>query len=234
MEAVFKRRHNAEIAAAAAQAPEQVRVLGVARGQQLAIGGDHIGGEQVVAGKAVEAIEPAQAATQREAGDARGRKQSPRGGQPEGLRFAVKVAPGEPGLSAHRPPGGVNADALHGREIQHQPAIADGIPGHVVPAATDRHQQVMRASELHAGDDIGGASAAGDQCRPPVNHGIIDRARGVVAVVAGAGSVPRRLVLNPCTVASCRTMLVPMVVVARNSVMIPFLSLVFNIALTQS
>jgi hypothetical protein len=42
----------------------------------------------------------------------------------------------------------------------------------------------MRARELHAGDDVGSASAACDQGRPPVNHGIVDRARGVVAVVA--------------------------------------------------
>src|SRR5262249_38982361 len=52
--------------------------------------------------------------------------------------------------------------------------------------ATDRHRQVMRASELHAGHDIGGTCATRDQCRPPVNHSIVDRACGVVAVVAGA------------------------------------------------
>src|SRR4029453_991619 len=96
MEAVCKRRHNAEISAATTQAPEQVRMLGVAPGQQLTIGGNHIGRKEGVAGKAIEAIEPAQAATQRKAGDARGRKQAPGGGQPEGLRLAVKVAPGEP------------------------------------------------------------------------------------------------------------------------------------------
>jgi hypothetical protein len=42
----------------------------------------------------------------------------------------------------------------------------------------------MRTSELHAGHHVSGASAACDQCRPPVNHGIVDRARGVIAVVA--------------------------------------------------
>jgi hypothetical protein len=119
VEAVFKRRHDAEIPAAAAQSPEEVWVLGVARGEQSSIGGDHIGGAQVVAGEAVEAIEPAQAATQREAGDTGGRKQAPRGGQSKGLRFAVKVAPGEPGFSAHGPPGRVHADPLHGRQIKH-------------------------------------------------------------------------------------------------------------------
>jgi hypothetical protein len=44
-------------------------VLGVARGEQSAVGGDDIGGEQVIAGEVVEAMELAQAAAQRNAGD---------------------------------------------------------------------------------------------------------------------------------------------------------------------
>jgi len=69
MKAVFKRRHDAEVPAASAQFPEKVRVLGVARGEQSAVGGGDISGEQVIAGEAVEAMEPAQAAAQRDAGD---------------------------------------------------------------------------------------------------------------------------------------------------------------------
>ena len=69
MKAIFKRRHDAEVPAAPAQSPEKVWVLGVARGEQSAVGGDDIGGEQVIAGEAVEAMEPAQAAAQRDAGD---------------------------------------------------------------------------------------------------------------------------------------------------------------------
>jgi hypothetical protein len=49
MKAVFKRRHDAEVPAAPAQSPEKVRVLGVARGEQSAVGGDDISGESQTA-----------------------------------------------------------------------------------------------------------------------------------------------------------------------------------------
>ena len=55
MKAVFKRRHDAEVSAAPAQSPEKVRVHGVARSEQPAVGGDDISGAQVIAGEAVEA-----------------------------------------------------------------------------------------------------------------------------------------------------------------------------------
>ena len=47
-----------------------------------------------------------------------GENNPPGRGQPEGLCFPVKVAPGQPWLRAHRPRGGINPDALHRGEIQ--------------------------------------------------------------------------------------------------------------------
>jgi hypothetical protein len=44
--------HNAEVAAAAAQRPEEIRVLLLARFQHATVGCHHLGGEQVVAGEA--------------------------------------------------------------------------------------------------------------------------------------------------------------------------------------
>jgi hypothetical protein len=50
---------DAEVATAAAQRPEEVLVLGRACPEEAAIGGDDIGGEQVVAGEAVLGLQPA-------------------------------------------------------------------------------------------------------------------------------------------------------------------------------
>lgn len=108
-------------------------------------------------------MEPTQAAPQRKAGDTRGRKQSSRSGQPESLRFAVEVTPGEPGLGAHRLPEGVDADAPHGRQIDHQPVVADGVPRDAVPTSTYGNQKFVRMRELHAGNDVAGACSARNQ-----------------------------------------------------------------------
>ena len=51
-------------------APEQVGVLVGRRGDLAAVGGDHLGREQVVAREAELALEPAAAAPEREPGDA--------------------------------------------------------------------------------------------------------------------------------------------------------------------
>src|SRR6185503_1246998 len=58
MEAELERGDDPEVAAAPAQTPEQVRVLFLAGSQELAVGGDDVGGKQVVAGQAVLTQEP--------------------------------------------------------------------------------------------------------------------------------------------------------------------------------
>jgi len=63
---------DAEIAAAAAERPEQVGVLFLARGDEAAVGEHNIGLDQIVDGEAVFARQIAVAAAQRQAGDAGG------------------------------------------------------------------------------------------------------------------------------------------------------------------
>ena len=71
MELVLKGGDHAKVAAAAPDAPEEVLVLTGADVAELTVGGDDIGGDEVVAGQAVPARQPADAAPQGEAGDAR-------------------------------------------------------------------------------------------------------------------------------------------------------------------
>ena len=66
-----ERGDDTEVAASAAEAPEQLRVLGSRRGDRAAVGGDDLGREQVVAGEAELALEPAAATAEREPADAR-------------------------------------------------------------------------------------------------------------------------------------------------------------------
>ena len=93
MQPELERGHDAEVAAAAAQAPEQLGVLVLAGVHELAVGGDDVGGEQVVAGQAELAHQPADAAAEREPGDPGGGHEPAGDGEPEGLRLVVEVRP---------------------------------------------------------------------------------------------------------------------------------------------
>src|SRR6476661_4526193 len=101
MEPVLEGCDDPEVAAAAAQAPEQVGVLALARGQEAAVGGDDVRRDQVVAGKAVLALEPADAAAERQTRDAGARDGAAGGREAERLRLAVELAPRQARLRAH-------------------------------------------------------------------------------------------------------------------------------------
>ena len=100
MEPVLERGDDAEIAAAAAQAPEQFRVLLGARRHQFAVGGDDVGRDEVVAAEPVLAHQPAEPAAQGQPGDAGGRDHPAGAGETESLGLAVVLAPGQAGLGA--------------------------------------------------------------------------------------------------------------------------------------
>ena len=69
MQFELERGHDTEIAAAAADRPEKVGVLRCACLDERAIGGHHVGGDQIVDRKSELAAEPSKAAAEREPGD---------------------------------------------------------------------------------------------------------------------------------------------------------------------
>jgi hypothetical protein len=184
VQAVLQRGHHAEVAAAAPQPPEQVGVLVLAGGDELAIGGDHVGRQQVVAGQAALAQQPADPAAEGEAGDAGAGHQAAGDGQAERLGLVVELRPRDPGLGGSPPAGRIDPDALHWRGVDDDPAVGGGKPSDAVGAAADRHLESFAAGELHRPNDVGGASAADDQRRPPVVRGIPHRA-GLLVVGVG-------------------------------------------------
>jgi hypothetical protein len=106
------------------------------------------------------------------------------------LRGRVEVGEGAAGLDG-RPAGvRVHLDALHQREVDHEAVVADGIARDVVPAPSDRDEQVVLARELDGLDDIFRRRAARDQRGSAVDHGIPDLAHRVVARVARKKHTP--------------------------------------------
>jgi hypothetical protein len=176
---------HAEVAAAAAHRPEQVWVLVLAGVQQTPVGGDDVHGLEVVDAQPVRAAQPADAAGEREPAHARLRDQPARCGEVEGGGLAVHVAPERAALHPGTPRRRVDPHRAHHREVDHQPALAHRVAGHVVPAAAHRERQAVVAREADAVDHVRRAGAAGDQRRAAVDHAVPDHAGGVVALVAG-------------------------------------------------
>ena len=154
MELVLERGDDAEVAAAAAQSPDQIRVVAIGRVHQRAVGQDDVGAEQIVRGHAVAAAQPAEAAAERQAGDAGVADRAAGRRQAECLRFAIELRPPQPGLGASRLRGRVDTDALHLRKVDDDAVVAGAAPGDVVRAAADRERQVVVAREVDGGDDV--------------------------------------------------------------------------------
>ena len=150
----------------------------------LALGGDHLGGKQVVDGEPVFAHEPADAAAEGEPGDAGVAHDAARGGQAVRLCLVVDVSPQGTALHDSRALDGINRDGAHRREVDHDSVVAHRGAGHVVAPASYGDLEVAVAGEAHRRDHIGPARAAGDAGRMAVDRAIPDPAG---SVVAGAG-----------------------------------------------
>ena len=200
----LERGRDAEVPAAAAQAPQQLGILVLAGVHELSVGGDDVGGEQVVAGQADLAHQPADAAAEREPGDPRGGHEAAGDREPERLRLVIEVRPRAAALArlAVRRAGSTRTAVMAGQVDDHA-AVAGGEAGQRVPAAADGDEQVLAAREVDRAHDVGDAGAADDQRRPPVVGAVPDRARLVVGRRrSGRMSWPRRPCSSSTSVAS--------------------------------
>ena len=151
MQAVFERGYDAEVAAATAKGPEQVRVLVGGGAQHLALRGHHFEGQHIVAGEPVLPCKPAHAAAQRQACDAGLRDHACRHGQAEDVRLAIQFAKQHARLDAGAACPGVDMNALHTGQVDDDAAVAQGAAAHVVSTAAYRHEQpVVRAKRTAA------------------------------------------------------------------------------------
>ena len=164
MQLELEPRDDAEVAAASAQAPQQVLVLGLARVHEPAVGRHDVGGDEVVAREAELPHRPADAAAEREAGDA-GRRHEPAGGRESVcLRLVVDVGPHRTAADGRAAGDRVDADLVHLREVDHDSVVDRREAGDAVAAAADCDRQVVAAREADGRDHVGDAGAAHDEC----------------------------------------------------------------------
>ena len=178
--------HDAEVAATAAEPPEQVGVLLLAGGDDRAVGQDDLGGAQVVDGEAAASREVPEAAAEREPGDAGGADDPAGHGEAERMRGVIELGQRRAALDAYAPRRRLHVDAVHRREVADDRVVRDAQPAGVVPPAAHREQHVAPSCEVDHRDDVGDVRTARDDRRATVDHPVVDRPRLVVAGVLGA------------------------------------------------
>jgi hypothetical protein len=174
-----------EVPAATPQPPEQLRLpLGVDP-EALAVGGDQVDRAQVVDGQAEAAHGMPEPATQGQPADAGMADDPGRDGQPEALGGPVQLAQQDPAGGPGRAGRRVDPDRLEQRQVDHQPAVDDRMPGHGVAATPDRHRQLLLPGETDRLGHVVGPGAAADQRRPPVDGPVPDPPGLLVALLPG-------------------------------------------------
>jgi hypothetical protein len=183
---ILEGRDDTEVPATAAHTPEEVSMLGGARGPHLAIGRDDVDRDEVIGREAVLASQPAYPAAQGQARNAGIRAGAPGGGQTERLGLMVEVDPLDPPFSPDGAPAGVDTHTAHPGQVNHEPPIAHRGARDIVAATPDRHQEMVGTREIDGLDHIGDPSTAGDERRPTIDHAIPDGTGLIVARVARA------------------------------------------------
>ena len=149
VQSIFQRCGDAEVAAAATQGPEQIRARVRRHVEDVAVGGHQLDRGQVVGREPVLRHQPAQAAAQRQPGDAGRRDRAARDGEPVGRSLAIQLAPQHAALRAHGTRARVDVDPLHRRQVDHQRAVDHGAAGNVVTAAAHADLEALGAREPH-------------------------------------------------------------------------------------
>ncbi|MDP9629377.1 UNVERIFIED_ORG: hypothetical protein J2W85_001438 [Ensifer adhaerens] len=76
-------------------------------------------------------------------------------------------------------------DGIHGRHIDHQTIIANGVAGDIVPAAANGDGEPMRPRMVYRCDDVGSIAASGNQGRPPIDQPVPNHSSSVISRSSG-------------------------------------------------
>jgi hypothetical protein len=110
-----------------------------------------------------------------------------------------------PALDSSGAAGRIHVHPVHPGEVDHESALGDGVADDAVSAALDADLQVVLPGMADRGHDVPGVRACHDDAGVPVDHGVPDRAGGVVPGVAGPDDLARDLVVQ----SACDHVLLP-------------------------
>jgi hypothetical protein len=182
---------DAEVAAAATERPEEVRVRVLVGAYRPPARGDEFSGDQRVDRQTELPHEIANAAAERQPADTGVRHLARRYRESVLLCGLVELAEQGAAADAGTARLRIDDDMVDRREVDDQAAVARRVPGRAVPAAADRERQVLCARELDRRRDVLGVVAAGDRQRAPVDGSAPDATRLVVLRVVGLDQLTR-------------------------------------------
>ena len=183
MQPEFEGRDDTEISAATAQCPEEIGVFRRAGRQPASRRGHDVGRQEVVAGETQAAGEPAEAAAQREAGDAGVRDRAGGGDEARAERGAVELAQQCARTDANRPGVAIQAHGAHRREVDHEAIVATRMTGETVAAGAHREWQRVGSREIDGARHVRRVGATGDQRGVAIESAVPQLAGGVVSGV---------------------------------------------------
>ena len=181
MEPVLEACGDAEVAAATADRPEQVRLrLGV-HAQELAVGRDDVGGQQVVDREPVLADEEPDAPAQRDPTDPDRPGVAEPGREPVGSDRSRVLPCGQPRLGPRGASIRIDRQRPHVREVEHDPPVRDPVTRSAVTAAADGQLQPGLARDRDDTRDLVRVRQTNDDRGPSVDAAVEHGARLVVA-----------------------------------------------------
>ena len=154
LEPELERRRDPEVPAGAAQAPEELGLLGLGRADEPAVGRDELDGRQVVDREPEVALEAADSPTERQPGDAGVADDADRADEAVRLRGDVELAEERAAVRPGGPGPRIRLDPAHRGHVDDEAAVRASEPGRAVAAGSDRDLEVVLAREADRGGDL--------------------------------------------------------------------------------
>jgi hypothetical protein len=185
--------HHPEVATAAPDGPEQVRVLLGRSSHDAPVRGHDLYGQEVVTAQASLAAQPPHPAAEGQPGNAGVADESARCGQRVLLSGRVHLRPPRAAAAAGGSRDRIDADVAEGTQIDHDGVVGDARAGEVVTAASDRQVAPRTPGEPDGGGHVSRGPGPGYHPWPPVDVAVPDAfgADGIVVGVVG-GHDPAR------------------------------------------
>ena len=190
VKAELERSCDPEVCAGAAEAPEEIGVLLLARPDEPAVRGHELDREQVVDRQAELPLQSAHAAAERETGHAGVGDDADGAREVELLRGLVELPQERAAAHARGARARIDLGAAQPLHVDHDSAVARRVARDAVPAAAHGHEEALLACEPHGRDDVLGARRPDDQGGPAVDHAVPDHAGRVVVRVARHDDLP--------------------------------------------
>jgi hypothetical protein len=158
--------------------------------EHVSIGSDHLRRQQVVDRHPVFANQPANSTSEGQATNTSLGHYAARNCKPEDMRFSIDVTQSCSALYPNSSGRTIYENGPHSGKINHQTVVTERTAGYVVPAATNRRQQIVRATKIDRGDHVGNARAPSDHPRMHADACIPDLTGFVVANIRWLENLP--------------------------------------------